>query len=1226
MIDVPSGADIQPSQVADSSPFKFLDYFREIDSVRFAGREQDIEEVVARIAADRTFVLYSRSGLGKTSLLLAGVFKPLKERGYTPIHVRLLDNPADDLRSAIVASLPATTASGTAALEDLLRAVASQSGVILVFDQFEEFFIRQRDRADVRRDFIRSVIGLLDGPLPIRLVFSLREDFLAEMDDLSQFHPDILGNMYRLRPLTAFGARQAIIAPLRAAGIKYSEQLLRGLVELVAETGFDPLMLQIACNEVYLEALKDHRKAELKESDLGNIGGIKGLFTRYLSHALKQVGSGRLIPTRAILDSLITSEQTKRAMTLKQLQDNPDVRSSEEETQDVLKALERQRLVRRESRQGDVWFELAHDRLVEPILDWFKTDPKFVDFRTARDFVTQGARDDFRTKLERLLSRPQFEHVHQFRDRMRLDERHREFMFWSAVVSAAEPSELTYWADAWSTEACAGVLKGLLEHRSKEVRAGAAKAVAALADRCAGLSAVCVDLAMEDPDATVRSAAGQALARIATAGDRDKVRQRFWRRRSSVRAVEVMADFADAGQSLASFGPVPRILAWKKARTRKIDSRRDDVRFRTRRGGITGLLSGLAIGATTGSVVVCAMLWASVEITWSHQYWDAILVVAIASLVVGAIFGSRFARSAARDAVCAAEGRWFRAILRVWSPVVLLLLLFGVGALLTTGGFPFGVLATVAAAAWGTLVVVGACIAAVRIAVWPLPGRWPVVGLGLLLAVIPPAAAVLILRAVTGRAVMDAGSDLDTSIVFAAAVVGLLSGVAFVTLADGIRARPLAPLVPVRPRVRRTMRFALVALTLGTVASVLMIVDRARIPFLAADVRPGVPFDLPVREHPMYLNLAGLGERASWLLVSNLPANADVRATSNSGESAELHGTLLYVSPRRQLLVARGPSATADSQPRLDPLAILAKGAALKPAPDRWTPILVRFTRVPSSGGPELRHIWRGRFEGVISPDVELVGTLAVRFPEHAHSATGSYHMTLSEVARTSQGRAVYLPRPPATLRYERAVARARDARGGEEPIAGLDLGVSILPDRKFGATLQLEMEAGSSDPFSRPVGWTPPPDELDVPLLISLNTAAAAAYERATGHFATKRFDRAQIELEQALRADPENLTYRNDLAWSLVALTLTTKVPLDPRALEFSREAAGKATNNPFFLDTLAHAEYLSEHWVEAAAAWEKVFSLDPDYPASDPLCARDFDLLADARQRSSSLKSKR
>ena len=57
-----------------TSPYKELKYYEEGDSENFAGREQDVHQLLSRVVISRVFVLYARSGLGKTSVLLAGLF------------------------------------------------------------------------------------------------------------------------------------------------------------------------------------------------------------------------------------------------------------------------------------------------------------------------------------------------------------------------------------------------------------------------------------------------------------------------------------------------------------------------------------------------------------------------------------------------------------------------------------------------------------------------------------------------------------------------------------------------------------------------------------------------------------------------------------------------------------------------------------------------------------------------------------------------------------------------------------------------------------------------------------------------------------------------------------------------------------------------------------------------------------------------------------------------
>ncbi len=273
-------------------------------------------------------------------------------------------------------------------LHDLVERLARTEGLVLVFDQFEEFFISTRSRPAARREFIHLLATLVRHPSwDVRLTISLREDYLAELDEFRDEFPDILSNQYRLLPLTAFGARQAIVAPLVLASIPFDQQLVVRLVDLLAEVDFDPVLLQIACGEVYREAIKrqQRRRLRLTEADLDRVGGIQGLFERYLDNAISRVPQGMLLLSRAVLDALITPEETKRAITFEALLGNDDFKASLEELEAVLDCLKQQKLVRGDLRTGQLWYELAHDRLAPSVVKWFKRDVDFAQFRDARD-------------------------------------------------------------------------------------------------------------------------------------------------------------------------------------------------------------------------------------------------------------------------------------------------------------------------------------------------------------------------------------------------------------------------------------------------------------------------------------------------------------------------------------------------------------------------------------------------------------------------------------------------------------------------------------------------------------------------------------------------------------------------------------------------------------------------------------------------------------------------
>ena len=108
--------------------------------------------MAARASADEPFVLYGRSGLGKTSLLLAGVFPVLRDRKLHPIHIRVLRcDPTHDLRTRHRQSELTCPSTPAHDLDELIaRACADGGGLVLVFDQFEEFFINTRGQPSKR--------------------------------------------------------------------------------------------------------------------------------------------------------------------------------------------------------------------------------------------------------------------------------------------------------------------------------------------------------------------------------------------------------------------------------------------------------------------------------------------------------------------------------------------------------------------------------------------------------------------------------------------------------------------------------------------------------------------------------------------------------------------------------------------------------------------------------------------------------------------------------------------------------------------------------------------------------------------------------------------------------------------------------------------------------------------------------------------------------------------
>jgi hypothetical protein len=221
--------------------------FEERDAGFFFGRDAEKADLFERVRRETLTVLFGRSGLGKTSLLRAGVFAPLREAGLLPIPVRLDFSErggalgAQVLIEVIDAQAVEAPAPGAEqSLWEYFHATHLWGAgnrlltPVLVIDQFEELFtLGQGDGrigpfitelADLVENYIpasvRARIESSDEPLAFgyeqqnyRVVVSLREDHLPDLEALRSPIPSLGRNRVRLAHLDGRNALEAIVKP-----------------------------------------------------------------------------------------------------------------------------------------------------------------------------------------------------------------------------------------------------------------------------------------------------------------------------------------------------------------------------------------------------------------------------------------------------------------------------------------------------------------------------------------------------------------------------------------------------------------------------------------------------------------------------------------------------------------------------------------------------------------------------------------------------------------------------------------------------------------------------------------------------------------------------------------------------------------------------------------------------------------------------------------------------
>nr|NIO72641.1 hypothetical protein [Anaerolineae bacterium] len=381
-------------------PYKFLDYFEARDVPIFYGREWEALNLKQKILAYKLTVLYGASGVGKTSLIQAGVIPRLHEDGYATFYVRALEDPAQAIRTAAMRleEMPSPPRVGEGPGEGeglnafLRRVLPPETRLVVFLDQFEEFFIRLGDA--VRRAFIEELAACLeDDALEMRAVLSLRDDYFVRLDEFSARWPKVFENRFRLRNLDEDRARLAIFLPAQQFGLSYEDELLRQLLADLESGGVEPAQLQIVCHRLYEDliasgqwAVDSGQPGTFTLAQYQRLGGTKAILAGYLDDVLEKLPEEERELARGVLKSMVTGEETKAALSAREIAQDEIVRRlglDEDTVGHILAELRDSRVVRKLALAEGESYELAHEVMVEKVWQW--VTPEEARFKYARD-------------------------------------------------------------------------------------------------------------------------------------------------------------------------------------------------------------------------------------------------------------------------------------------------------------------------------------------------------------------------------------------------------------------------------------------------------------------------------------------------------------------------------------------------------------------------------------------------------------------------------------------------------------------------------------------------------------------------------------------------------------------------------------------------------------------------------------------------------------------------
>lgn len=373
-----------PTEVVRGNPYRGLQAFEARHRGVFFGRGTEIRGVTDRLRAEPFVLVAGDSGVGKSSLCRAGVLpvftdQAIDRRTWATISLMPGRRPLQTLVSALAStlSLQEEPLRNLLAGEpgELLRLIARRQGkdqgLIIFIDQLEEL-VTLADRAQLQEvgRFLAEVASDIPG---VRLLATVRGDFLTRVAALPHIGLYINAAIYLLTPLSREGVREAIVGPARLQDVDFdSEALIEELVTAGAE-GSLPLM-QFALAELW-EA-RDTTTRQITIHDLERIGRVTGALARHADNVVNGLPPQQRVAVRRLLMRLVTIEDTRASLPRDELINNDPAQDA------ALEALVRGRLVVvREAQDGTV-YEIAHEALIR---NWGTLQRWISDEREARE-------------------------------------------------------------------------------------------------------------------------------------------------------------------------------------------------------------------------------------------------------------------------------------------------------------------------------------------------------------------------------------------------------------------------------------------------------------------------------------------------------------------------------------------------------------------------------------------------------------------------------------------------------------------------------------------------------------------------------------------------------------------------------------------------------------------------------------------------------------------------
>ncbi len=407
--------------------------FETLDAGQYFGRQREIQDLYDLILLEKLVVLFGKSGYGKSSLLNAGIIPKLTDanepahRRFTPVVIKFASYTTRTAHSPVSAvqdhllrqfgkpvrpkqwPFPFATDSLWLLFKQYTNANPGRH-VVLIFDQFEEFFTYPLEQ---QVQFSEQLAELLYTEVPqtirdnwetlsdpekeflaedihVHTVLAIREDRLSWLNSLKGDLPAILNKRFELKGLTDEQAKEAIVKPallpqgndFSCHAFQYSPEALEFLLAELKKSGTDiydhhhrqrgieAFLLQICCESIERRLIERAKKKDRDElvsrEDLPRFDRI---YEEYYNNKINEIPEIQRATAKRLIEDELIGFNEATGVTFRLNADGRKLLTHEGVDEALLKKLVDCFLLRTEpNTTGGFNYEISHDTLLMPVL------------------------------------------------------------------------------------------------------------------------------------------------------------------------------------------------------------------------------------------------------------------------------------------------------------------------------------------------------------------------------------------------------------------------------------------------------------------------------------------------------------------------------------------------------------------------------------------------------------------------------------------------------------------------------------------------------------------------------------------------------------------------------------------------------------------------------------------------------------------------------------------